>query len=64
MIDMLNIQNLNRHKELSEMKSSLEFVINSLSTSLDLKPKQAAALLTNNNQKLLILVMKGVDGDF
>ena len=31
---------------------------------MDLKPKQAAGLLTNNNKYLAVVVMKGFKGDF
>lgn len=36
-------------KEPSQTESTLEFILNTLCRALGMKPKQAAALLTNNN---------------
>lgn len=36
-------------REPSDTESTLEFILNTLSRAMSMKPKQAAALLTNNN---------------
>lgn len=51
-------------KEPSQTESTLEFILNTLCRALNMKPKQAAALLTNNNQFLIHCVVKGVKGRF
>lgn len=43
-----------------DTESTLEFILNTLCRALSMKPKQAAALLTNNNQFLTHCVVKGV----
>jgi hypothetical protein len=40
---------MDTNKPVSESESTLEFILNTLCKALSLKPKQAAALLTNNN---------------
>ena len=47
-------------REPSETESTLEFILNTLCRALNMKPKQSAALLTNNNQFLTHCVVKGV----
>jgi len=51
-------------REPSETESTLEFILNTLCRALDMKPKQSAALLTNNNQFLTHCVVKGVKGKY
>ena len=51
-------------KEPSDADSTLEFILNTLCRALTMKPKQAAALLTNNNQFLTHCVVKGVKGRY
>ena len=51
-------------KEPSSTESTLEFILNTLCRALSMKPKQAAALLTNNNQFLIHCVVKGVKSRF
>lgn len=48
------------NREPSETESTLEFILNTLCRALNMKPKQSAALLTNNNQFLTHCVVKGV----
>jgi hypothetical protein len=36
-------------KDPSQTESTLEFILNTLCRALSMKPKQSAALLTNNN---------------
>lgn len=53
---------MNADKPVLETESSLEFILNTLCKALEMKPKQAAALLTKNNQYLIHSVVKGVKG--
>ena len=46
----------------NETESSLELLLNTLCRSCEMKPKQAAALLTNSNQYLIHSVLKGIKG--
>lgn len=47
-----------------ETESSLELILNTLCRAFAMKPKQAAALLTNNNQFLVHSIVKGVKGNY
>jgi hypothetical protein len=47
--DGVDIMKMDTNKEPSDAESSLEFILNTLCRALSMKPKQAAALLTNNN---------------
>jgi hypothetical protein len=51
-------------KDPLETESSLELILNTLCRSFSMKPKQAAALLTNNNQFLIHSIVKGVKGNY
>lgn len=51
-------------KDPLETESSLELILNTLCRSFTMKPKQAAALLTNNNQFLIHSIVKGVKGNY
>lgn len=62
--DGVDIMSMDVKKEPSETESTLEFILNTLCRALSMKPKQAAALLTNNNQFLTHCVVKGVKGRF
>ena len=55
---------LNIDRALYDTESVLEFVLVSLCKSLKIKPKQAAGLLTNNNQYLVHACVKGLKGNF
>ena len=48
----------------SETESSLELILNTLCRAFSMKPKQAAALFTNNNQFLIHSIVKGVKGNY
>jgi hypothetical protein len=62
--DAVNITNINPFMSLTETENTLEFFIISISKYLDMKPRQAVALLSNNRKYLLFLVSKGIKGDF
>ena len=62
--DGVDIMSMDTKREPSETESTLEFILNTLCRALTMKPKQAAALLTNNNQFLTHCVVKGVKGRF
>ena len=47
---------------MTDCDSSLELILITLSKAFSMKPKQAAALLTNNNQYLITACIKGVKG--
>jgi len=51
-------------KDPEETESSLELILNTLCKAFQMKPKQAAALLTNNNQFLIHSIVKGVKGNY
>jgi len=48
----------------AEAESTLEFILNTLCRALNFQPRQAAAVLTNNNQFLTKICMKGVKGRY
>lgn len=62
--DGVDIMQMDTSKEPSQTESTLEFILNTLCRALSMKPKQSAALLTNNNQFLTHCVVKGVKGKF
>ena len=62
--DGVDIMQMDITKEPSSTESTLEFILNTLCRALSMKPKQSAALLTNNNQFLTHCVVKGVKGRF
>eukprot|EP00357_Protocruzia_adherens_P031664 CAMPEP_0115033794 /NCGR_PEP_ID=MMETSP0216-20121206/40176_1 /TAXON_ID=223996 /ORGANISM="Protocruzia adherens, Strain Boccale" /LENGTH=1250 /DNA_ID=CAMNT_0002412373 /DNA_START=59 /DNA_END=3809 /DNA_ORIENTATION=- len=51
-------------KNAAETESCLEFLLNTLCKNIDLKPKQAAGLLTSGNKYLAHILIKGVKGVF
>lgn len=60
--DGVDILALDSSKAIGECDSSLELILVTLSKSFNMSPKQAAALLTNNNQYLITACIKGVKG--
>lgn len=62
--DGVDIMQMDTKKDPGETESTLEFILNTLCRALNMKPKQAAALLTNNNQFLTHCVVKGVKGRY
>lgn len=62
--DGVDIMQMDTSLEPSDTESTLEFILNTLCRALGMKPKQSAALLTNNNQFLIHCSVKGVKGNF
>lgn len=60
----IDILTMNTSKEPTDADSSLELLLNIMCKSFKMKPKQAAALLTNSNQYLLHSVVKGLKGNY
>lgn len=60
----IDILTMNSAKEPTDTDSSLELLLNIMCKSFKMKPKQAAALLTNSNQYLLHSVVKGLKGNY
>jgi hypothetical protein len=59
---VVDIMSMDVNRMVDETESSLELILNTICKAFDMKPKQAAALLTNNNQYLIHSVVKGVKG--
>ncbi len=64
MKDGVDILTMNAEREIVDTESSLELILNTLCKAFSMKPKQAAALLTNNNQFLIHSIVKGVKGRY
>jgi hypothetical protein len=62
--DGVDILTMNADREIVDTESSLELILNTLCKAFVMKPKQAAALLTNNNQFLIHSIVKGVKGRY
>ena len=62
--DTVNINNIDPNKNYEDCTTALEFFILSLCKNLDMKPRQAVALLSNNRKYLSIICNKGIKGDF
>jgi hypothetical protein len=60
--DGVDLMALDASKSFEELSSSFELILITLSQAFNLKPKQAAALLTNNNQYLVTACIKGAKG--
>lgn len=60
----IDILTMNSTKEPTDTDSSLELMLNVICKSFKMKPKQAAALLTNSNQYLLHSVVRGLKGNY
>ena len=60
----VDILTMDVSKDPRKSESSLEMILISLCSCFNMKPKQAAALLTNNNQYLLHSVVKGLKGKY
>ena len=55
---------MNAERNPNDTESTLELLLNTLCKAFQMKPKQAAALLTNNNQFLIHSIVKGVKGKY
>lgn len=62
--DVVDFEKFAGDTEPSETSNCLEFLLTTLCRAMDLRPKQAAGLLTNNNKYLAVAVVKGFKGDF
>lgn len=60
--DGVDILALEAKKPIQDCENSLELILVTLSCAFQMNPKQAAALLTNNNQYLITACIKGVKG--
>ena len=60
----VDILSMDPNKKPEKWESSLELILNTLCRNFKMKPKQCAALLTNNNQYLMHSVVKGLKGNF
>lgn len=60
----IDILTMNSSKDPTDTDSSLELLLNIMCKAFKMKPKQAAALLTNSNQYLLHSVVKGLKGNY
>lgn len=60
----VDILSMDPEKKPNKCDSSLEIILNTLCRNFKMKPKQSAALLTNNNQYLMHSVVKGLKGNF
>ena len=60
----VDILTMNADRDPKETESSLELILNTLCKVMEMKPKQAAALLTSNNQFLIHSIVKGVKGHY
>ena len=60
----IDINLIDSNKSYTQCESTLEFFIISLSKNLNINPKQAVALLSNNRKYLLRLFYKGIQNDF
>ena len=60
--DGVDILALDPSMDVEDCDSSLELILVTLSQAFQMNPKQAAALLTNNNQYLVTACIKGIKG--
>lgn len=60
--DTVNLNTLG--DSLAETKNCLEFFLVSICRNFEVKPKQAAALMTHNNTYLVQVVIKGLKGNY
>ena len=60
----VDILSMDPNKKITKCDSSLEIILNTLCKHFKMKPKQCAALLTNNNQYLMHAAVKGLKGNF
>jgi hypothetical protein len=59
----VDLNTLDASKPFCDLESSFELILASLSRAFNMSVRQAAALLTNNNQYLITACIKGVKGN-
>jgi hypothetical protein len=62
--DTLDINSLIGEKRLEDSESPLEFFILTLTKNLELRPRQAIALLSNNRKYLIQISNRGIKGNY
>jgi len=62
--ETIDVNEIYADKHIEDSESCLEFFMLSLRIALEMKPKQAAALLSNNHKYLVQIVNKGVKSSF
>jgi hypothetical protein len=62
--DIIDMNNINPNKDYNKCETPLEFFIISLCRNLDMKPRQAIALLANNRKYLIHIANRGIKGDY
>lgn len=62
--EALNLNTLTADKKLENADSPLEFFILTLSKSLEMKPRQSVALLSNNRKYLIQISNRGIKGNY
>ena len=62
--EIIDLDDKTLHKPLEKTESTLDFFINSLSKSLEMKPRQVAALISNKHKYLIQIASKGIKGNF
>ena len=55
---------MNKERPIRETENTLEYILVTLCQTLNMLPKQAAALLTDNNQFLIHSIVKGIKGNY
>ena len=61
---VVDIANSDINKQPDDIDNCLEFILVTMSRAFNLKPKQAAGLLTDSNKYLSHILVKGLKGDF
>jgi len=62
--DEVTLNDIDPRRPLQECLTLLEFFLVGLSKHLQLRPKQAASLLSNGNKYLAHVIVKGAKNDF
>ena len=60
---MTSLNEINEGKDLGDTETTLEFILLSLAKNLQIKPKQAAGLLSNNHKYLIHIAVRGMKGN-
>jgi hypothetical protein len=62
--DIIDMNDIDPKKDYGECDTPLEFFVVSLSRNLEMKPRQAIALLANNRKYLIHIANRGIKGDY